>query len=273
MNIPAIDSIGKLLVFLGIAIIVISSFFTYQRYQFLEEKGVTVMNAQIPYITELKSSTEKISSFNVELSKIDSQRNKAFSELNLDQTHFKTLYPKYKQLSLKWDSVYNLYNRIITDSTLITKLNIEYEQKNKEYDIIYSNFKNEKSTALIFILSGFMLIFLGIIIWYEKESFEKSILLRQNLDKPTFSKCCQSCGKSFSSLIKYGTENNGLINYNFCLPCFQNGKFVEQELTFSEMSRKIKNELTANSISGHRQKKILNKLGKLDRWKKDHYGL
>ena len=48
---------------------------------------------------------------------------------------------------------------------------------------------------------------------------------------------CQSCGLSLEHDDK-GTEVDGSLNEHYCCDCYENGEFIEPEITLKEMIEK-----------------------------------
>jgi len=208
----------------------------------------------------------------------------------------KEIYERTKIIALKYsrknpliisDTGYT-FNRAIKGDNISIKLsdsietlldsymnkNKEFERKNDEVVIKEYELENLKDTLdgmdnlfSEIIVMGIILSFLGFISWSNFEDFEKKIIKRQNIHLPTFSNRCQSCGKHFNSVVKYGTEKkNEEKNYNFCLSCYKNGEFTNKDLTFDEMKTKCVDELRAKHKNKVYIKLYILILRTLDRW-------
>lgn len=46
---------------------------------------------------------------------------------------------------------------------------------------------------------------------------------------------CQSCGMPIERIDCFGTYEGGLINNEYCIHCYENGKFTDPEITMEEM--------------------------------------
>ncbi|MHA1978925.1 MAG: zinc ribbon domain-containing protein [Candidatus Hodarchaeales archaeon] len=57
-----------------------------------------------------------------------------------------------------------------------------------------------------------------------------------SVNKPS-SPTCQSCGLS-NELDEKGTEVDGTLNDDYCDECYEDGKFIEPEITLKEMIEK-----------------------------------
>lgn len=114
---------------------------------------------------------------------------------------------------------------------------------------------------------GAIFFVLGFIVWALAET-------PQNIDKELeyYSKKledrtyinCQSCGRRFTSVRKYGLEEDGNINYAFCQNCYSNGEFINKDLTVEEI---IAQTIERNKKKPWFVKKIIiNEVKNLERW-------
>jgi len=71
---------------------------------------------------------------------------------------------------------------------------------------------------------------------------------------------CQSCGMPLSKdPNKNGTE--------YCSYCYQDGKFVNPDMTLKEMQELVKGKLKEMHVPGFLANKLANDVAKLKRWK------
>lgn len=54
---------------------------------------------------------------------------------------------------------------------------------------------------------------------------------------------CQSCGTPIVKEEEFGTNADGTRNYDYCINCYQNGKFTEPDITMEEMIEKMTKEM------------------------------
>lgn len=50
---------------------------------------------------------------------------------------------------------------------------------------------------------------------------------------------CQSCGLPLMSTADFGREANGVIRVDYCVYCYEGGKFTEPNITLDEMIEKL----------------------------------
>ena len=269
MNIPLIpDKFYKLLVYLGIGLIIYAWVSRQNDYQVYEKK-------RIEFNVEIKKIENQSKYLDLELKDIYSEadylskKNAIKNPLSITDTSY-----KFSQVLIG-----NYIEKNVSDS--IMKLLSKYDQKNKEFrlkndELLIKKYELEElkgslveieTFSMQMMVIGSILAFIGSFLWFAYEFNENEILRRQNLDKPSFSSYCQSCGKYFNSMIRYGTEDNGQKNYHFCSNCYSNGCFTEKELTLPELKEKLKKELILKKRSKLMIRIILNRLSNLERWK------
>ena len=55
---------------------------------------------------------------------------------------------------------------------------------------------------------------------------------------------CQSCGMEFGRVVLHGTNEDGTLNLDFCKLCFENGSFVDPDITMELMiEQQIRNRI------------------------------
>ena len=84
-------------------------------------------------------------------------------------------------------------------------------------------------------------------------------------------KFCQSCGMPLEEST-HGTESSGALSEKYCHLCYENGQFIEPDITYDQMLARGKKGIAEGSGSGI-SKFFLStfypfQLKKLDRWKK-----
>ncbi len=117
---------------------------------------------------------------------------------------------------------------------------------------------------------GSVLTIIGIKYWTIRERNEELLKYRINIDKPTYSDRCQSCGKRFNSVVQYADDGN-IKNYSFCNSCYKDGSFIEPNLTKAEMKLRTKDYLISYNVEQKEIKKIVKKIDSLDRWSYNSY--
>ena len=179
-----------------------------------------------------------------------------------------------KTLGLKWtnknykDSILSLYFNYAKiyglHANLLKHYTNEISSLNQEQDNIHSI----RFAMYILISIGFIFVLLGYYGILYQQNIQDEILLAQQNDLQRIQTRCQSCGKFFSSIIKFGKELDGTNSPYFCSSCYINGQFTEPDISFEE----IKNKALEQTIRNKRErKKIIQSLQSLDRWKLDNY--
>lgn len=144
------------------------------------------------------------------------------------------------------------------------------DEKVKQYSSILENEKNLNQSYHqsndILLKIGVILFLLGIFMWVIDEPYDPKIVLVKINEK--LYPYCQSCGKKFSAMRKYGKEFNGSDNLAFCEECYNEGKFTD-DMTKEEFIEKSNAEIKKRNWFA---KKILkSRFRNLDRWNKDRY--
>ncbi|MHC4661383.1 MAG: zinc ribbon domain-containing protein [Planctomycetota bacterium] len=67
------------------------------------------------------------------------------------------------------------------------------------------------------------------------------------MDTPEGPICCQSCSMPLDSEEKFGTEEDGSASEYYCRFCYQNGQFMQPDMTVDEM---------INTLAGFRSEKM-----------------
>jgi hypothetical protein len=82
-------------------------------------------------------------------------------------------------------------------------------------------------------------------------------------------KFCQSCGMPLSEPELYGTQADGKKAEEYCLYCYQAGKFRQPELTLAEMIEVCMPHMKDHGLTEAAARRLLNEhLPKLKRWSK-----
>ncbi len=270
MNIPNIEFREKFLTFIGLGLM-IASYIAINNiaekisdYEIEYRKSVIIYNnynkdflnwannqvtKQSTYGSRLEKLSDSISrlQFNQWTIQLDSLR----SQINRQNKYYHITYEK---------------KHFVLDS-LNKSQSIESDFYNNKLGEL--NFNRDNYWILLFL--GFFLFAVGIITWSRKEESERILIIRQNLDKPTYSENCQSCGKLFNSINTPGKEKDGKNNYHFCKNCYDDGRFIEPDLTIIELENRTKKELDILKFDSRYISKIIKKLNNLDRWKRNMY--
>ena len=82
-------------------------------------------------------------------------------------------------------------------------------------------------------------------------------------------KRCQSCGMPLNKDPKRGgTNSDGTKNNMYCSYCFENGKFLQPDITLEEMEALVKENLKKMSVPSFIAKLLTMGTSKLERWGK-----
>ena len=79
---------------------------------------------------------------------------------------------------------------------------------------------------------------------------------------------CQSCGMPLKKDPKGGgTNKDGSISNKYCSHCYENGKFLQPDITAQQMQEFVKNKLKAMGFPGFLAGFFTKGIPKLERWK------
>lgn len=269
-NLP--DTFYKVLVYLGVAMLIYG-------FVFVQNETTNFEKERLTYNSTLKKIENDRYFLNEELSVIYVEADTYSRKLDVKNplkiskqgyTFNQTLRGKKNNVLLS-DTISSLLKRYNKKQMEIKSKDADLDVQKYLIDEKRIAFKGNVRLAFGIFLIGLTFAGIGLIIWVVQEAFHENFIKRQNLELPTFSSCCQSCGIKFSSAVEYGTRSNSDKNYNFCMTCYCNGEFVERDLSLSVISERIKTELESQNYKKRYISKVLKKLKFLDRWKRDIY--
>jgi hypothetical protein len=90
-------------------------------------------------------------------------------------------------------------------------------------------------------------------------------MIIMNQDRKPF---CQSCGLAFAMDTHAGTNSDGSHTDEFCKLCYQNGSFLDPNITVEEMMRKIQSKLVSMKLPKFIIAYMTKHIPELKRWKK-----
>lgn len=168
-------------------------------------------------------------------------------------------------------------DRLQTIWTSFKNGNFEIDLLNEKIKMTKDNLKKEEDdydqvnyfyAALAFL--GLLLSLGGYAGMERYQKMQEKLLYLEISQKDTKYKYCQSCGRTFSSVVLHGHNANGEINTAFCTECFDNGKFTEPNLTLEEFKDRIRAIVASKKTNKERQD-MQKRFDDLERWKTDLY--
>ncbi|HTE07622.1 MAG TPA: zinc ribbon domain-containing protein [Flavitalea sp.] len=79
---------------------------------------------------------------------------------------------------------------------------------------------------------------------------------------------CQSCGMPLKKDVNGGGTNaDGTKSHVYCSNCYQNGKFVQPDITVSEMKDRVRGKLKEMGFPGFVAGFFTKNIPNLERWK------
>lgn len=269
MNINIPDKLYKLLTLIGLILIGYSFYNT----EFIEQKYFSEIDKHREIKDSLLLSEMIIKNEKETLIKISNSLSKKYDVKNpitySDSTvSFNRILSGPKNDLAVSDSLNNLWNDYLTNSfklDLISK-KLEFSKKylDEEENLKKAYFDNYNEIRNF----GFFIFLLGILLWSaDIPALQKDRKLIKQGDK--IYSFCQSCGKKFSSVLKYGTNKDKSKNYAFCNCCYKKGKFTNPNLTKEEF---IETSMESIKKRNWLYKRILkNRLNDLERWSENIY--
>ena len=248
MNINIPDKLYKLLTLIGLIIIGYSEYNDSNA----TNKWDKISN-KLFSINNTLSLEEITSSFNLKKME-DSGENIKKSLKNPNLKNKESYLDSLKKLLVKSDYLTYRNNILIEKS----------RQNARESELAFNEYKSSLNANKALQNVGFCLLFIGLFLWYIDENNSK-LLIKQN--EKIYTRC-QSCAKTFSSMLQYGTNEDLSNNYSFCENCYDNGIFTNPEATkeeyLTDALNKTKNDLLT--------KKVLNfRFNNIERWNNRRY--
>ena len=78
---------------------------------------------------------------------------------------------------------------------------------------------------------------------------------------------CQSCSMPLDNDKLHGTEKDGTKSHEYCIYCYQNGAFINPEMTLEEMRNLVKAQMEKMKINNSIINMAVNSLPGLKRWR------
>ncbi|MBA4746269.1 MAG: hypothetical protein H2058_13525 [Muricauda sp.] len=237
MNFNVPDKIYKFITLLGILLIGYSYFNTdkVQQKYFLEiDKNRALKDSLLLNEMRLTYKREQIIDIANDLAKqhqVDNPINSSDSLLVFNRV---LNGPKPNlQVSDSLNGLWLAYkNQIFKNRLLSKKIEFSNNYLDEEERLKKSYFETNDTWETI----GIIFFVLGFLLWAADSSpDEEDKNLKQHDRIYTF---CQSCGKRFNSMLKYGTNKDKSLNYAFCVECYKKGKFANPKLTKGEFLNK-----------------------------------
>lgn len=78
---------------------------------------------------------------------------------------------------------------------------------------------------------------------------------------------CQSCSMPIDDPALKGTEKDGAKSNEYCTYCYQNGSFINPNMTLSEMKILVKEQMEKRKMDSHIINMAVSSLPNLKRWR------
>ncbi len=236
MNLPNIpDNFNKLLVLIGISIGLITY---YDR------------NDSMDYFLKETEKTYAI----IENIKFQD------TFMSLKISYFQDIFSTKKDSSML-DSI-----KLLKINLQVNKSKYKYYVESLDFENFYNDFVLDKSYIWGFLASGIVFLF-GMVGIFKEHRLNEKIHISSVKTNEIYKVFCQSCGIRISSFNKHGNENDGSIKHDFCSNCYDNGDFIEKDLTLVELYKRLDSE----NLSFIDKLIVKNRIKNLDRWRKKYF--
>lgn len=145
---------------------------------------------------------------------------------------------------------------------------LEYYKKKVENEVKFNISRIRIYSSLLY--SGFFTFLVGSLLWVNDEKLRRVEKRRKLFKKGLLYDHCQSCGKRFSPMRKFGNNKDKSKNFSFCEECFNNGTFTNNIKTIEEFNFK-KDKALSKKTNAYARSKLKYRLNNLERWKDDEY--
>ncbi|OFX40871.1 MAG: hypothetical protein A2W95_17110 [Bacteroidetes bacterium GWA2_40_14] len=143
------------------------------------------------------------------------------------------------------DSLNNIFQskmfvELLKTNNKISRLEdlIQLHTTKKEDSDLYSDFVNP--ILVLGTMLGLAFFIAGFYNWYNKhQRLVDNKLLIEYVSIDKVSEICQSCGKRMFDTTSRPFEKDGKLNFKYCTDCYENGSFIEPEITLEQMKAKI----------------------------------
>jgi hypothetical protein len=145
---------------------------------------------------------------------------------------------------------------------------LEYYKKKVENEVTFNISRIRMYSSLLY--SGFFTFLVGSLLWVNDEKLRRVEKRRKLFKKGLLYDHCQSCGKRFSPMRKFGNNKDKSKNFSFCEECYLDGNFTEHIQSFEEFCL-IKEKAIRDKGGFFARASLRHKLNNLERWKDDEY--
>ncbi|WP_171609160.1 zinc ribbon domain-containing protein [Limnovirga soli] len=265
MTIPSLpDNLNKLIFLLGLGLGIYTYTDYINYYKSFENLSIQFDNQADSLEVERQSvdnEVENIKSESKRLAFINNIKN-PISYNDSGRVFFE--YSNY-DTTILYDNFYKMYLNIVRLNNKIDLGSLKLELFTKKIKNYSKDLHDEFEDTNNFVTFSMILMLIGILGIVKQQTLQDELFKRQLNEKKKYYQYCQSCLTEFDSMIKNGTDQDGSLNTAFCNECYNNGTFIEPDLTFEILlNRKIKK----NKVKSKWGLFVLrNRLKLLDRWK------
>lgn len=239
MNFPSLntDSFYKFITLLGLFLIALSCINLANQFKSNRTTQLTSYTDSLKIITEIKNLGLDID--------VLSYKIQSNSEISKDSLF--TIQIEIKRIRNEIE-----YKRSLLESVIMNK------DDNKYYLIFTIHI------FVILLILGLYGVLWGFWAWYSKQQkLKDKEQLRDYIKLGEISERCNSCAKTMSKESLRPKEKNEDFNFIYCSDCYENGEFIEPNLTLKQMKKKIGKKYKNKILLWWR----LIQIDKLERWR------
>ncbi len=158
------------------------------------------------------------------------------------------------------DSISNTFKQILLKNEILANKNAQIKHLDSAFNPYYIGY-------LILLYGGEAFAVIGFGLWYDK--IQKPLnITEQNklLSEDQWQSNCQSCYMTIRLMSERATESDGKFKRSYCNNCYQNGNFVEPNLSFAQAHERLIDEFKKRNYDRLRVYVQSRKLKKCIRW-------
>ena len=179
---------------------------------------------------------------------------------------FYSISPVKKELSAIQDSIQKKLKEFDLERFMVSQKDAEIAETKEEWERANTELNTISDQVNIMMIFCFFFICLG----FGGMVYEQQINdLRQIAEKGKPIIACQSCGRTFNSMVTRSKDLNGVESKSFCSSCYHNNVFTDPTLTKNKVIAEIVRQRKAKSPIKKRY--ISNHVKRLERWKETSY--
>lgn len=269
-NLPT-DNLYKFVALTGIFLFLFTTIYPEYKYQEISNE-MTLIDGEISKLDFEKTKIkEKQKELKNKVDRLDQQCNCGTKSIVNDSIIIRTIIldgsKELLELSSSIDQLVEQWSDLNRQLS-IKMIDIITRQKillNKQKEI-----QKYQDEADIYTPLSFILAFIGFFSWYHKTQSIQDNLLKEQYQEFLSNAYCQSCGIYLKHQDFYfSLDKDEQRKIKYCATCYQDGKFVEPDLTYAQMKKRVKERCLGLGFNKFQTFLYLLRLKSLFRWQKN----